>query len=242
MNNWKLLALWLLACFASAFAPAPAFAQPPGTHPSYVSIQMRTEPLDAPPTTQSVCGGVVVDEKRKLVATAWHCVPNMRSAIEKPGVFSANGMNAKFVAFLPEADLALFQVDDLKGVKTPTFKTPKKGDSVTASAFYDNFPVTPQGQGDDRFFPSMTISGTIDWEGKVAIVATAKETRDPRFAATVKVEPTWIVITGNPAPGFSGGPVFDKSGGFVGIVSNGNGGYTNVSSSGNVIKMLQMLK
>lgn len=203
---------------------------------------MRMESLDTPPVTQTVCGGVVVDEKRKLIVTAWHCVPNTRSVIEKPGVFSVNGMNAKFIDFLPEADMALFQVGDLRGVKVPAFKTPKKGDTVTASAFYDNFQVTPQGQGVDRFFPAMTISGTIDWEGKVATVAMAREMRDPRIAATVKAEPKWIVIAGNPAPGFSGGPVFDKNGGFVGIVSNGNGGYTNVSSSENVAILLNRMK
>ena len=44
-----------------------AFAQQlPGVHPSYVSIQMLIDPLDSAPRMTTICGGVMVDEPKKL--------------------------------------------------------------------------------------------------------------------------------------------------------------------------------
>lgn len=236
-----LVLVWLVACFAAAFAPAPAFAQPPGTHPSYVSIQMRTDALDSKPLTTNVCGGVVIDEKRKLIVTAWHCVPNQRSLMEKPGIFSVNGMAAKLLVFTAEADMAIFQVADLKGVKAPAFKTPKRGDIVMSTAFYNSLPVSPAGPMVDRFFPPMSISTTLEWEGKVMAVEKANRREGPQFDQIVKTNTKWIVATGDTAPGFSGSPVFDKAGNFVGIISSVNGGFTNISSSENVTLTLKQL-
>lgn len=224
----------MLASFA-------AFAQPPGTHPSYVSIQMRTDALDSKPMTSNICGGVVVDEKRKLIVTAWHCVPNQRTLIEKPGMFSVNGMAAKLLVFAAEADMAIFQVADLRGVKAPMFKTPKRGDTVTSTAYYDSLPVSPSGPMVDRFFPPMSISTTLEWEGKVMAVEKANRREGSHFDQVVKTDTRWIVATGNTAPGFSGGPVFDKSGNFVGIISSVNGGFTNISSSENVMLILKQV-
>ena len=217
-----------------------AIAQETGVHPSYVSIKMRIDALDASPMTATVCGGVVVDEKRRLVATAWHCVPNQRSVIEKPGIFSVGGMNSKLVAHSAEADTAIFQVDNLKGLKAPSFKTPKKGEMVFASAFYDAFPVTFA--RNDRFIPPMSVQVTLDWEGKVVAVANASRLGGERYNQVISTQFKWIIVTGNTAPGFSGGPVFDKAGNFVGIVSNINGGFTNVSSSENVAEMMRAIK
>jgi hypothetical protein len=39
-----------------------------------------------------------------------------------------------------------------------------------------------------------------------------------------------------------GGPAFDKNGNFIGIISNGNGGFTNISSSENIKQMIEDLK
>lgn len=217
-----------------------AISQEPNVHPSYVSIKMRTDALDANPITTTVCGGVVVDEKRRLIATAWHCVPNQRSVIEKPGVFSVGGMNAKLVTFSPESDTAIFKVDNLKGLKAPTFKTPKKGDLLVASAYYDTFPVTST--INDRFIPSMSVQVTLDWEGKVAAVANANRLSGEHYDKITSTQFKWIIVTGSTAPGFSGGPVFDKAGNFVGIISNINGGFTNVSSSENVSEMIKLIK
>jgi S1-C subfamily serine protease len=217
-----------------------AIAQETGVHPSYVSIKMRTDALDADPITATVCGGVVADEKRRLVATAWHCVPNQRSVIEKPGIFSVGGMDAKLVTFSPEADTAIFQVDDLKGLKAPTFKTPKKGDVLVASAYYNAFPVTFAST--DRFIPPMSVQVTLDWEGKVASVANANRLGGEHYDKVIPTQFKWIIVTGNTAPGFSGGPVFDTTGNFVGILSNINGGFTNVSSSENVAEMIKLIK
>lgn len=233
-----MLARIFLAALSLCFGTA--IAQEPGVHPSYVSIKMRTDTLDANPITTTVCGGVVVDEKRKLVATAWHCVPNQRSVIEKPGIFSVGGMNAKLVTFSPEADAAIFQVDNLKGLKAPAFKTPKKGDGLVASAYYDAFPVTFT--SNDRFIPPMSVQVTLDWEGKVAAVANANRLDGQHYDKVTPTQFKWVVVTGNTAPGFSGGPVFDKAGNFVGIVSNINGGFTNVSSSENVAEMMKSIK
>ena len=211
-----------------------------GVHPSYVSIMMKTDTLDSEPITSTICGGIVVEEERRLVATAWHCVPNQRSVIEKSGIFSIGGMNAKLISFSPEADTVIFQVDDLKGLKAPAFKVPKKGEILFASAYYDAFPViAPSG---DRFVPAMSVQVTLDWEGKVAAVANANRLGGEHFDKIVATKFKWIVVTGNTAPGFSGGPAFDKDGNFVGIVSNVNGGFTNVSSSENVAEMIKLIK
>lgn len=211
-----------------------------GVHPSYVSIKMRSDALDAEPVTSTICGGVVVDEKRNLVATAWHCVPNQRSVIEKPGIFSVGNMGAKLVTFSAEADIALFQVSHLQGLKAPAFSTPEKGSRVIASAYYDDFPVTPQSS--DRFFPMMSVQTVLDWEGVVSTVAKAKQRSGEHFDKIMQTEFTWIVISGTAAPGFSGGPVFDKQGNFIGILSSVYGGFTNVSSSENVATMIKNLK
>lgn len=230
-----------LAILAMSFlSSGSSFAGDTGVHPSYVAIKMKTDTLDSEPITSAICGGIVVEEERRLVATAWHCVPNQRSVIEKSGVFSVGGMNAKLISFSPEADTAIFQVDDLKGLKAPTFKIPKKGETIVASAYYDAFPViAPSG---DRFVPAMSVQVTLDWEGKVAAVANANRLGGEHFDKIVATKFKWIVVAGNPAPGFSGGPVFDKSGNFVGIISNPNGGYTNVSSSENVAELIRQMK
>lgn len=214
--------------------------QPPGVHSSYVSIEMRTDALDAASITITICGGVVVDEKRKLIATSWHCVPNQRSVIEKPGVFSVGGMNAKLVSFSPESDTALFQVDNLRGLKAPTFKTPTKGEVVVASAYYKNFPVVSSMS--DRFVPQMSVQVTLNWEGTVAAVANANRLDGTHYDKITPTQFKWIIVTGNSAPGFSGGPVFDKAGNFVGNISHANGGFTTLSSSENITKMIKDLK
>ncbi len=238
MAGVNMLKNFILMYFA--FATVVVFAQQPtGVHPSYVSIKMKTDALDTDAIVTTICGGIVADEKRKIIATAWHCVPNQRSVIEKQGVFSVGGMNAKLVLFSAEADTALFQVTDLKGLKAPNFKIPQKGDIVVASAYYDSFPVTAQMP--DRFFPAMSVQITLDWEGKVAGVANANRRGGEHFDKITPTKYKWIIVTGNTAPGFSGGPVFDKNGNFVGLVSNTNGGFTNLSSSENVKEMIKTL-
>lgn len=146
-------------------------------------------------------------------------------------------MNAKFIAFSNETDIALFEVSGLKGIKAPTFTTPKKGDEVAASAYYDNFGVSILGS--DRFFPPMSISTTLDWSGKVVAVAAAQKRTGENFDKIVPTPYKWILVGGIPAPGFSGGPVFDKSGGLIGILSNVTGGFTAISSSENIAILLK---
>jgi hypothetical protein len=217
-----------------------ANAQEPGVHPSYVSIKMRTDAFDSKPVTRTICGGIVANEEKRLVATAWHCVPNQRSIIEKPGIFSISGMNATLVTFSPEADIAIFQVDNLNGLKAPAFITPKKGDTIIASAYYNSFPVTAP--MNDRFVPQMSVQVTLDWEGKVAAVAHANRLSGEHYDTIEPTQVEWIIVTTNPAPGFSGGPAFDQVGNFVGIISSGNGGFTSISSSENVTELMKSIK
>ena len=211
-------------------------------HPSYVSIQMRHEPLDGPPIVSTICGGVVVDERKKLVATAWHCVPNTKTLVSVPGIFTVNGMSAQLVAFKAEADMALFQVNELRGVKAPTLSTPNKDDVVIASAYYPEFPVFSPSQTSDRKIPQMSINTVLTWEGKVVAVANASIRPVEQYDQLIPTPFKWIVVSGNPAPGFSGGPVFDKSENFVGIISNGNGGFTNISSSANIAILIRSMQ
>lgn len=235
--NARTILISLLSCLSIT-----TYAQnrPEGIHPSYVSIQTNNDPIDGPSIISTICGGVVVDEVKKIVATAWHCVPNVRASIEKPGVFTIGGSNAKLVAIATEADTALFQVDNLKGLKGVKIATPKKGDIIVASAYYEEFPVFQGLQ--DRYTPQVSIKVTLDWEGKVNAVAVASRRGGERGDQVTKTPYKWIVVTGNPAPGFSGGPVFDKAGNFVGLVSGGNGGFTNVTSSENVLNLLKTIK
>jgi S1-C subfamily serine protease len=231
---FKKLLTTLLFSLASISATAQAL------HPSYVSIKMKSDALDMAPLERSICGGVVVDEVRRLVATAWHCVPNQRSTIEKAGIFSIGGMEAKFVSYSPEADIALFEVSDLKGLKAPEFRTPMRGDKVVASAYYDSFNVLAP--ANDRFTPPMSIKAILEWEAKVAAVAKASRLSGERYDQPIETNITWIVVSSNPAQGFSGGPAFDKNGNFIGIISNANGGFTNISSSENIKQMIEDLK
>lgn len=230
--------------FLSALVTVTAFAQqPPGVHPSYVSIKMKTDTLDTPSETMTMCGGVVVDEKKKLVATAWHCVPNSRLILKEKGMFSVGGMDAQLVAQSAEADVAIFRVDNLKGLKAPRFGVPKRGDTIVASAYYDSYPVLNFPPGSvNKFFPMMSAEVTLDWEGKVQAVVTANrrggEKGDQITATSVK----WIIVLGGAAPGFSGGPIFDKAGNLVGLDSSGNSGFSNISSSENITEMINKLK
>lgn len=219
---------------------AHAQGRPEGVHPSYVSIQMRSDPIDGPSIVRTICGGVVVDEVKKIVATAWHCVPNIRALIEKSGIFIVGGADAKLVAMAPEADMALFQVNTLKGLKAARVATPKKSDMIVASAYYDEFSVVAPIL--DRYIPQVTIKATLDWEGKVSAVAVASRRGGERGDQVTVTPFKWIVARGDTAPGFSGGPVFDKAGNFVGLISNINGGFTNISSSENVAVLMKNIK
>lgn len=228
----------LIMVAVSAFAQ-----QPPGVHPSYVSIQLRTDTFDTAPQTMTMCGGVVVDEKKKLVATAWHCVPNSRLTLKEKGMFSVGGMDAQLVDHSAEADVAIFRVDNLKGLKAPRFSTPKKGDTLVASAYYDSYPVLNFPPGSvNKYFPMMSAEVTLDWEGKVMAVVTATRRGGEKWDQVTTTSVKWIIVHSGNAPGFSGGPVFDKAGSFVGISSSGNGGYSNFSSSENVTNMIKNLK
>ena len=214
--------------------------RPPGVHPSYVSVQMRGDPIDGPSALNTICGGVVINEAKRLISTSWHCVPNVRALIEKPGVFTVGGVDAKLVAYAAEADKALFQVSDLRGRKAVKFATPKKGDIVRGSAYYDEFPVVVPMS--DRYMPQVSIKVTLDWEGKVNAVATASRRGGERGDQVTVTPFKWIVVNGTVAPGFSGGPFFDISGNYVGNVSNVNGGFTNVSSSENDLILMRSVK
>lgn len=230
--------------FLSALIAVIAFAQqPPGVHPSYVSIKMRTDTLDTPSETMTMCGGVVVDEKKKLVATAWHCVPNSRLTLKEKGMFSVGGMDAQLVDHSDEADVAIFRVDNLKGLKAPRFSTPKKGDTLVASAYYDSYPVLnfPPGSA-NKYFPMMSAEVTLDWEGKVMAVVTAKRRGGEKWDQVTTTSVKWLIVLGGSAPGFSGGPLFDKAGSFVGLNSSGNSGFSNISSSENITEMIKKLK
>lgn len=226
----------LSLCFGTAIAQG----RPTGVHPSYVSIQMRSDPIEGPSILSSICGGVVVDDLKKIVATAWHCVPNTRALIEKPGIFIVGGEDAKLVAMASEADMALFQVKDLKGLKAAKSATPKKGDMIMASAYYDDFYVVMPMP--DRYIPQVSINVTLDWEGKVNAIATATRRGGERGDQITKTLFKWIVVSGLPGTGFSGGPTFDKAGNFVGIISHGNGGFTTISSSENVLVLMKSVK
>ncbi len=235
----KLTLIFLLAiCTVTSVAQ-----QPPGVHPSYVSIKLRTDTFDTAPETMTMCGGVVVDERRKLVATGWHCVPNSRSTIEKKDMFFVGEMSAQLVDYSAEADIAIFRVDDLKGLKAPRFSTPKKGDIIVASTYYDNYPVLNFPPGSvNKFFPTMSAKVTLDWEGKVMAVVTAIRRGGEKWDQITSTNVKWIIVQNGTAPGFSGGPAFDKSGNFVGISSSGNSGFSNFSSSENITTMLKELK
>ena len=78
--------------------------------------------------------------------------------------------------------------------------------------------------------------------GKVSAVALASRRGGERGDQVTMTPYKWIVATGDTAPGFSGGPVFDKAGNFVGIVSNINGGFTNISSAENVTVLIRSMK
>jgi hypothetical protein len=88
----------------------------------------------------------------------------------------------------------------------------------------------------------MSVQVTLDWEGTVSAVANANRLGGEHYDKITPTQFKWIIVTGNTAPGFSGGPAFDKTGNFVGIVSNINGGFTNVSSSENVAEMIKSIK
>jgi len=160
---FKSIALLVIGSFF-AYGATSAQTRPEGVHPSYVSIQMSNDPVDGPAIKSTICGGVVVDEVRRLIATAWHCVPNIHALVEKPGIFIVAGRSAKLVANSSEADTALFQLNDLKGLKAAKFATPKKGDMIFASAYYEEFPVVAPLS--DRYIPRVTIKATLDWGGK----------------------------------------------------------------------------
>lgn len=227
----------LLVCFCASFT----FAQDnPTLHPSYVSIQMSNDPVDGPTIKSTICGGVVMDETRKFVVTSWHCVPNQRSVVDKPGIFSIAGSNAKLVTYSPEADMAIFQVENLKGLKAAKISTPKKSDTVTASAYYDEFQVVAPMQ--DRYMPQVSVKVVLEWEGRVVAVAKASRRGGERGDQVTPTPYEWVVVSGSAAQGFSGGPAFDKAGNFVGIISNGNGGFTNISSSKNFAIVLKSPK
>ena len=108
-----------------------------------------------------------------------------------PGIAVTNAHNANLLA--PESVIGIRQDYDLLFFRTPRNASPQTAAPVIGQS------VTAYGQGEDR---ELRIAHGVVQEIKQCAGCTA---------------PAYFVFAGNAGPGFSGGPVLDRSGMLVGI-------------------------
>ncbi|MEN0111420.1 MAG: serine protease [Planctomycetota bacterium] len=159
-------------------------------------------------TTRSIGSGFVIDP-RGLIATCWHCVDDVTNA----SVVLADGSTLPVVgvrARRPQCDLAILEVspdDHLKPLALAN-EPPRKGERVVV------------------FGSPVGLSFSVS-EGRISAVRTMREVRQVarhlRGGGRLKLAHDCDVIqfAAISMPGHSGGPILDRRGNVLGVISFG---------------------
>jgi hypothetical protein len=188
------------------------------------AVVAKVEPSVVVIRTDSRLGsGFVVDE-RGTVATNFHVVAGAR-AITLEFVDGTRVFDVGYVALTPKKDLALLRVRNFNSIKDrmrPLLlrpDVPKKGEDALAIG-------APQGL-------EFTVSQGI---------VSAIRTRDEAFASRLAGGPTWVQFTCPISPGNSGGPVVDREGRVIAVVTQSRRNAQNLNlgvSCGDLIEVIE---
>lgn len=198
-------------------SPTPRLALPPtpalpcaGQDPTMRILPSLVEVKGQTPNAIVTGTGFIVDSKRGYILTATHVVANTYSDSLTVTFRNAVTKRARWVAQKSATDIALLQTE-------PTA-----------------FPELQYPTGLDSIVPVMARQGAIPYDLKelvaVGFVDSAYTTAIGRARSITVDNAGWIIIqaTGSAVPGMSGGPVVNRCGELIGVLSLG-------STSGNTM-------
>ena len=231
----KLLVGLLLLISTGASAQTTAF--PKEVEKSFregtAAIEFVWDTLNGPWRTAGGYG-FLLDEKKKLVLTAYHVIPYNKGGHK----MYFGGVEARFVKAWPEAEMALIELVSIpEGMKPLRLGKPSIHEPVYTKAKgrfpFGQVPNTAPGQ-----IPSLFINAELPFSATVveiqeALIEDGKE--------GVRTGARYLVVHGQARSGFSGGPLFNKKGEVVGITVGGDigGGFGYFSSIENLKRLLQ---
>ncbi len=183
------------------------------------------------------CNGFIINDAHRLVLTALHCLPPYRDFLRQKNTVMFANIPAMLVAELPDAELALFQLERVpKNMRALKFEEAVIGERVWARSVQRDALFEAGGTNTVpntlHFEGPITFTGAIAAKGRLSVttIMTGKGVQRP-FADLVPTEHEVIRISGQVEPGFSGGPLFNEEGVVVGIVSSSGNGDTYAISA-----------
>lgn len=193
------------------------------------------------------CSGFLIDTARRLVATALHCLPDHIELLH-PGNITFRNRPAQFVGRIREADLALFQIDRVpEGMRALPYREAVVSETVYARSEQTN-PTTDQADsinvGVETFYMGpVTIQATVAAKGfwGVGETSSGRENQDPSSEIR-RTQYQMIRLDGYIEHGFSGGPVFNRWGEVVGVLSRVAGGVTYAASARDFPQLLALYR
>lgn len=210
----------------------------------YVSIETATKTTSGI-VERGACGGFVINADERLVVTAQHCLPAYADQLNGKAM-TVEGISVKYLTSLPEADIALVQMDKLPpgkqalSYKQAVVQEPVFGRSIQLSPLAD----TPQSKtvSDQSFFYGpVSFVGSVSSKGQIRVgrYSSANEERGASFDI-VPTDLEALRVQGQAEPGFSGSPLYNLWGEVIGIVSGGNAaqGLVIVASARDFPKLL----
>lgn len=179
-------------------------------------------PTTAGTNERNGCGGFLVDQKRRLVITSLHCLPDYSDLVQSKYMLF-RGIPATKVAYIDSIDLVLLWIDSIPAgmqqveVTEAVVGEPVYGRSWQEERFLDvtESKVHPRNlffEGDVNFTGSVASKGEI----KTGEEYTGDDTHPPLDG--IQDTPYEVLrLDGAAEPGFSGSPVYNEWGQVVGI-------------------------
>lgn len=185
---------------------------------------------------QSFCGAGLYDKTNRLIITSQHCLPEY-VALLSPEHIRFRTVRATYVESLPEADLAMFQLDSVEGMEELGLMEAVVGEPVYLRSLQQVVALDPTlGKSVPLY---LYYYGPVCFEGSV--IGKGQTYVGPKDGNTLPIPTKYqlLHIHGESEPGFSGGPIYNQWGKVVGIVMSGKGDKTFATSALNIIELLK---
>jgi len=212
----------------------------------YGTLRMTKE-TTAKSIERDFCGAGLYDKANRLVVTSHHCLPDYIELLGGGRVLF-RGVAVEYIASIPEADMALFQIESIPaGMEELRITEGVVGETVYGRSM-QIIKIADTAQGKtlphDIFLDvPISFEGTVAAKGGVLVrIAMPKKDGEGVSLKTPPPEYQFLRINGEVDAGFSGGPLYNEWGEVVAIVTSGGDGKTYASSSRNIPLLLALAK